>query len=636
MTKFVLLALAYVLLSLSTGAQDRINPPGKTDSKDPLLRILLAESQGKTIDRSAELSKWLLLDQKQAIADGLDSSMESLRWHSGQIQIAKEWIFVKELGPSHLNAQLEKYQKERGKADLNLNSHRKMARWCQHNDLNSQARAHWFAILELIPSDAEANQALGFVHRDNRWLSPEEMKTIEQRAREDFEAMKVWVPRVRDWVIAMEGQDTKKRLKAIQQLKDVQDPRIVPAIGIALYNVSPDTALHLLDVVVRFKTQNACFLLANLAMTDPSSELGIAAIDGLRKFPYELYVPDFLDMMSSEFQIDHRIAYKGNGAMKLQISQMRELRRKFDVDQFQRRFSGNATNVTSIRNSFPAAIHSHQRPDLMRLSGMVENQIARSIAENESRRVAQESEANTAQKNAEIRELQNRLATVLRAVTKEQFPDEPKPWWDWWDHYEELYVSGEKSMDYSYYEDTSVAYVEARSTFVFADNFAIYPPMRNVTSCLVAGTPIQTQSGLKSIESIQVGDLVVAQNIQSGEIQLRPVLRTTIRPPARTYDIGFVSGQNIRTTLGHRWWVIGKGWVKTKDLQVGMSIRSAEGFETIDSLKDADAAVTYNLMIDQDHTYFVGSARILSFDASEVIPTLYTVPGIEPSPLRSK
>jgi hypothetical protein len=322
--------------------------------------------------------------------------------------------------------------------------------------------------------------------------------------------------------------------------------------------------------------------------------------------------------------------------MKLQILQFREMRRKYDIDQFQRRFSGNNTSATTGSHVLASRLQTVRNPDPVRESGLVKNQVAKSIADNETLRVAKESQALVDRTNREIRELQSRLATVLRAVTKQQFGDEPKPWWEWWDQYEELYVSGEKYMDYSYYEDTSVTYVEARTTFVLADPVEKYPALRTVASCLVAGTPIQTQSGLRPIETIRVGDLVVAQNIESGEIQMRPVLRTTVRPPARTYDIVFENNETIRATLGHRWWIIGKGWIKTKDLQEGMSMRTASGFSTIKSLKQADAAVTYNLLVDQDHTYFVGQSRVLSFDASEAIPTFFKTPGLAPSPLRSE
>jgi uncharacterized phage-associated protein len=625
----------FSLVSLGK-AQDPSNKKREIATKDPLLLILREESEGKIHDRSRNLSKWILLDEKQAIEEGFESAPKRLRWHSGQLQFADKWIPLEDLALGMQSTDQAKYLKERGNGILDLESHRKIARWCRNNSLAPQARAHWFAILGQNPGDHEAYEALRYVFHDNRWLSPEELASIQLKAKADYEALKSWIPKVREWVSAIEGQDSKKRLKAIRQLKEVNDPGVLQAIGIAIGNVSPDTALHMIGAIERFQTAEACFLLANLAIADPTSKVGVAAIEGLCKYPLGFFVPDFLDMMSSEFQMTHSVSTGGNGAMKLQILQFREMRRKYDIDQFQRRFSGNNTSATTGSHVLASRLQTVRNPDPVRESGLVKNQVAKSIADNETLRVAKESQALVDRTNREIRELQSRLATVLRAVTKQQFGDEPKPWWEWWDQYEELYVSGEKYMDYSYYEDTSVTYVEARTTFVLADPVEKYPALRTVASCLVAGTPIQTQSGLRPIETIRVGDLVVAQNIESGEIQMRPVLRTTVRPPARTYDIVFENNETIRATLGHRWWIIGKGWIKTKDLQEGMSMRTASGFSTIKSLKQADAAVTYNLLVDQDHTYFVGQSRVLSFDASEAIPTFFKTPGLAPSPLRSE
>ena len=78
-----------------------------------------------------------------------------------------------------------------------------------------------------------------------------------------------------------------------------------------------------------------------------------------------------------------------------------------------------------------------------------------------------------------------------------------------------------------------------------------------------------------------------------------------------------------------RWWVIGQGWVKTKDLTQGTCLRTSTGFTSIQKMKDGLSEVTYNLVVDSDHTYFVGKSRLLSFDASEAIPTFQKVPGIQ-------
>ncbi|MFN6305237.1 MAG: polymorphic toxin-type HINT domain-containing protein [Planctomycetota bacterium] len=603
---------------------------------DPLLQILQAESEGNSIDRSNELSKWLLLDEKVAQKEGLSSPVALLRWHTGQMKMDNAWVSVKDLAPQKQDAKLLNYEKERSDSFLDIETHRKMARWCQQHGLDLQSRAHWFGVLDQNPRDEESQRSLGYIYRQNRWLSPEEVALVDQKSKADYESIKRWVPKIRDWVIAIEGQDSKKRLKAIQQIKELDDPKIVPSIALAIGSVSPDTASHLLKVVEKFQTAEACFLLVNIAIADPTSELGTAAIEGLSKYPYGFFVPDLLDMMSSEYQSSHQYYPNGNGVMKLQVVQMREMRKNYDIDHFQRRFAGPNHNLVTNNRLTEKVINASRNPLQIRTLGLVENELANAIASNESRRVAQDSEASMERTNREIRDWQARLATVLRSVTKKQFSDEPKPWWEWWDQYEELYVAGEKYMDYSYYEDTSVAYLESRVAYSVRDRVSDYPLLRNVISCLVAGTPIQTQSGLRSVESIRVGDLVVAQNIQSGEIQLRPVLRTTVRPPAKTYNIALVNGEKIQATLGHRWWVIGQGWVKTKDLKEGMSMRTDSGYATIESLKDADAAVTYNLLVDQDHTYFVGQSRVLSFDASEAIPTFYKVPGLAPSPLRSE
>jgi hypothetical protein len=96
------------------------------------------------------------------------------------------------------------------------------------------------------------------------------------------------------------------------------------------------------------------------------------------------------------------------------------------------------------------------------------------------------------------------------------------------------------------------------------------------------------------------------------------------------------SGETIRSTLGHPWWVVGKGWVKTKELKEGMSLRTTSGYSTIKSLKDSEAIETFNLVVDEDHTYFVGQSRVLAYDATELSPTFQLMPGLPAEVLRGE
>jgi hypothetical protein len=254
----------------------------------------------------------------------------------------------------------------------------------------------------------------------------------------------------------------------------------------------------------------------------------------------------------------------------------------------------------------------------------VENDVAKAVALAESQRIADDADADVDKANASIREFQRNVATVLRATTGAELGADPKGWWEWWDRYEESYLAGPKRIDSRYAEDrSSLVYVARQAESVSMATI----PVTLRKECLVRGTLIQTESGLKPIESIRVGDQVVSQAIASGELRLRPVLRTTVRPKAATRVVALADGETIRSTLGHRWWVIGNGWVKTKDLEPGMAFRTSTGFAAVHDIQDADAIETYNLVVDEDHTYFVGRSRLLSFDASEVIPTFQTTPG---------
>jgi intein/homing endonuclease len=84
--------------------------------------------------------------------------------------------------------------------------------------------------------------------------------------------------------------------------------------------------------------------------------------------------------------------------------------------------------------------------------------------------------------------------------------------------------------------------------------------------CVVAGTKIQTEFGLKNIEDIQVGDLVMTFD------GLKPVLntwdeKTLINPEPECYEIEFEDGYKVICSDEHPFRVNGQ-WVKAKDLQL--------------------------------------------------------------------
>ena len=131
------------------------------------------------------------------------------------------------------------------------------------------------------------------------------------------------------------------------------------------------------------------------------------------------------------------------------------------------------------------------------------------------------------------------------------------------------------------------------------------------------------------IETIRVGDVVLSQDIESGELAYKPVLRTTIRPMERLVKIR-VGNESFETSGGHLFWVSGEGWVKSRKLESGMVLHTAGGPSRVSQVEEGPTAVTYNLVVADFNTYFVGEQKLLSHDNTVRRATSAVVPGLMP------
>ncbi len=90
-------------------------------------------------------------------------------------------------------------------------------------------------------------------------------------------------------------------------------------------------------------------------------------------------------------------------------------------------------------------------------------------------------------------------------------------------------------------------------------------------SGFIAGTLIHTETGLKPIEQIQVGDFVLSKS-ETGEQAYKCVLQTFTHPPKRFIQVNYSFDDArdiaypINTTMNHPFWVIDKGWTLAEDL----------------------------------------------------------------------
>ncbi len=139
-------------------------------------------------------------------------------------------------------------------------------------------------------------------------------------------------------------------------------------------------------------------------------------------------------------------------------------------------------------------------------------------------------------------------------------------------------------------------------------------PFRN-TCCFMSGTLVLTAAGLKKIEEIREGDLVLAYDEETGEQAYKPVVRL-FRNESKDWVGVTVNGKEIISTPGHKYYLPEtKAWVSAEDLKVGYKVLTSDGeYATIEAVRPIHyetPQTTYNFEVEGFHTYYVGNGVLV-------------------------
>jgi hypothetical protein len=208
-----------------------------------------------------------------------------------------------------------------------------------------------------------------------------------------------------------------------------------------------------------------------------------------------------------------------------------------------------------------------------------------------------------------------KLFEVLEQTTGQNVPRQPAQWWSWWQDYNE----------YNWPKPTQ--YLCDYGQNYYPIYHFQFQALNGGHSCFIAGTLVRGELGLVPIETIHSGDRVLAQDQNTGELTYKLVLRTTLRPPAKMLCV-HAGGEEITTTLGHPFWVDGRGWKMAKELNEGDLLHSLRGAVRIEQIEPAGEQKAYNLVVDGFNTYFVGQQGLLVHDNEFRKPTRAIVPGL--------
>jgi hypothetical protein len=131
--------------------------------------------------------------------------------------------------------------------------------------------------------------------------------------------------------------------------------------------------------------------------------------------------------------------------------------------------------------------------------------------------------------------------------------------------------------------------------------------------CFAAGTEVTTLAGPKAIETVQVGDLVLAQDARTGSVGYKPVLTVFRFRPTETVRLT-IGEEVIETTPLHKFWVVGRGWVMARELAAGDVVRTLGGTAVVGAQEKDEVRQVFNLEVAGSGSFFVGKAAVLVRD----------------------
>ena len=521
------------------------------------------------------------------------------RWHAGYVRLGNKWMHVDQVPKlSAADRLYQKYLRLRSQQLDTLLGNLELGRWCQKRHLADRARAHLGRVLELDPDHAEARRLLRFRRVEGVWVTDEEVVQMQQRTRQLQRDLAQFRPVVRQIAKQLTRTRAGSQQQARERLMAVDSPKAIPAMEEVLAEAGQRQAMRLVEALDAMSAREAALALARQAVFSRWIAVRTAAAEALKDRPLETFVPTMLSVMYKPIETRTDLRPESGGIVHQEVYSRGAYAEREETVV--------ATTLLGLRARDAALIaDTDLETRLWSRPGWV------------------------ARQNANSQEVNRRISTALNLITKQTLPSEPEAWWEWWNDESGTRIAGKVTS--SRRIENQLAYNVRPPELPLSPlpELPMLPSTRDpgqYHSCFAAGTPVWTVDGPCPVERVKVGDLVLSQDPDSGELAYKPVVRTTTATPAELVTLR-IDGEKFDCTAGHLFWVCGDGWVRARKLNRNSALHTIDGVSSTQSVETGPVARTFNMVVADFNTYFVGRQKILVHDVTPQQPTTAVVPG---------
>jgi hypothetical protein len=577
---------------------------------------LIEEAGQARSEGDVRLANMLLRD-----AISIDPDNVKAHWQLGNVKVGEEWLSIEESqSRAAADPRQAKYRARKRAANDTPADELELARWCRRSDLDEEALVHWTRVLSANPDNREALRAVKLRWHDGQLMAPGDRRTARQEDAAAAQSLRRWSSTVAVWMRALSDRYGMPPAEVIDEIQSVTDVAAIPAVERVTLIVEPSLirgpapqrlSVAFVNALRDMPEVEATNSLLRYAVVSPFDEVRSAATRELKYRPLSDVVPTLLEGLAAPIDISVRVdtGIDGSVTYRQNIYQQGPL-----AD----RLHSTTRSIVPPGSPFAELVNQAAADAVMQSWGATSSSdpfraVSNAGAQRAARSYENEIVKNEQQAravNEKLAAMNERIVAVLTSVTDQSFGNNPRQWWDWWQDYTDYDRSRERPI----YETREESGVYVR-------------PERPAYECFVRGTPVWTKTGRRPIESLAVGDLVLSQNVNSGEIAYKPVLLRTLRQAGPVVEIA-TSKEKFRSTRGHPLWVDGAGWRMAKELEAGANLHALAGQPCVESVEPATNAETYNLVVADFNTYFIGTNGVLVHDNTPRRPTRCIVPGL--------